>query len=75
MKGVSRKPRTVGLDKPCRVCGQPIHFTYSGPVEGVCGRCVDERKRRSTASIVVIVCVVMVVGAVAVAAALKVLLG
>jgi len=36
----------VGLDKPCRKCGAPIHHTYTGPVEGVCGRCSDTRRRR-----------------------------
>jgi len=41
-----RPPRTIGLDKPCRVCGKPIHYTYSGPVEGVCGRCADRRRPR-----------------------------
>ncbi len=46
MTTASRRPRTVGLDKPCRVCGKPIHYTYSGPVEGVCGRCTDKRGRR-----------------------------
>ena len=45
MKGVSRRPRTVRADKPCSVCGKPIHYTYSGPVEGVCGRCTDKRRR------------------------------
>ena len=43
---VSRRPRTVGLDKPCRVCGRPIHYAYAGPVEGVCGRCTDNRRGR-----------------------------
>ena len=46
MKGASRKPRTLKADKPCRECGKPIHYTYSGPIEGVCGRCTDNRKRR-----------------------------
>ena len=46
MKGASRKPRTLRLDKPCRVCGEPIHHTYAGPVEGVCGRCADKRRGR-----------------------------
>ena len=46
MKTLPRRPRTVGLDKPCRVCGKPIHYTYSGPVEGICGRCADKRPRR-----------------------------
>lgn len=45
MKGQSQRPRTLKLDKPCSVCGKPIHYTYSGPVEGVCGRCTDKRKR------------------------------
>ena len=34
----------MGLDKPCRVCGKPIHYTYAGPVEGVCGSCTDKRR-------------------------------
>jgi len=46
MNGTSRKPRTVGLDKPCSKCGKPIHYSYVGPVEGVCGRCVDKRVRK-----------------------------
>ena len=46
MKGATRKPRTVGLDKPCSKCGAPIHNTYVGPVEGVCGRCSDKRRGR-----------------------------
>ncbi len=33
--------RKVGLDQPCRLCDQEIYFGYKGPVEGVCGRCVD----------------------------------
>ena len=44
MRGLSRGPKTVGLDKSCRVCGKPIHFNYAGPVDGVCGRCVDKRR-------------------------------
>ena len=35
----------MGLDKPCSKCGEPIHHTYVGPVEGVCGRCSDTRRR------------------------------
>ncbi|MEE8106635.1 MAG: hypothetical protein V3T86_13955 [Planctomycetota bacterium] len=33
--------KAVGLDKPCRLCEQTIYFGYDGPVEGICGRCVD----------------------------------
>ncbi len=43
MARVSRRPRTVGLDRTCRVCEKPMHYTYSGPVAGVCGRCADKR--------------------------------
>ncbi|MHC4338755.1 MAG: hypothetical protein ACYSX0_00895 [Planctomycetota bacterium] len=46
MKGLSRRSRTIGLDKPCQVCGKPIHYTYAGPVEEVCGRCTDKRRGR-----------------------------
>lgn len=38
--------RKVGLDKPCTLCGQPIHHSYRGPVEGVCGRCTDRIARK-----------------------------
>ena len=34
-----KKP--VGLDKPCQLCEQTIYYGYDGPVEGICGRCVD----------------------------------
>ena len=34
-------PRTVGLDRKCRLCDGAIYFNYRGPVQGVCGRCVD----------------------------------
>ena len=46
MKQAQRRPRTVGLDKQCSMCGAPIHHTYAGPVEGVCGRCTDKRRRK-----------------------------
>ena len=46
MKQATQRPRTVGLDKPCRKCGAPIHHTYAGPAEGVCGRCADKRRGR-----------------------------
>jgi hypothetical protein len=46
MKAPPRKARTLSLDKPCKVCGEPVHHTYSGPVEGVCGRCSDKKPRR-----------------------------
>jgi len=46
MKQAQRRPKTVGLDKPCSMCGAPIHHTYAGPVEGVCGRCTDKRRRK-----------------------------
>lgn len=34
--------RSVALDKPCAQCGQEIYYNYSGPFEGVCGRCTDK---------------------------------
>ena len=46
MARVSRRPKTVGLDRPCGVCEQPMHYTYSGPVEGLCGRCADKRRTK-----------------------------
>ncbi|MHC4940680.1 MAG: hypothetical protein ACYTHK_17200 [Planctomycetota bacterium] len=46
MKGSKRRTRPLQADKPCRECGQPIHYTYSGPIQGVCGRCTDKRNRR-----------------------------
>ncbi len=46
MARVSRRPKTVGLDRPCGVCEKPMHYTYSGPVEGVCGRCADKRRTK-----------------------------
>ncbi len=33
--------RKVALDEPCRLCDQEIYFGYRGPVQGVCGKCVD----------------------------------
>jgi len=33
--------KAVGLDKPCQLCDQTIYYGYDGPVEGICGRCVD----------------------------------
>ena len=41
-------PRTVGLDKPCRDCGQTIYYGYKGPIEGLCGRCADKRLKSRT---------------------------
>jgi len=40
----SRRTRTIGLDKPCRVCGKPVHRTYSALTDGVCGGCADKRR-------------------------------
>jgi len=37
--------RKVGLDKPCRMCGEPIYFGYQSPIEGLCGRCADRKLR------------------------------
>jgi hypothetical protein len=34
---------TVGLDEPCRQCGDPIYYNYRGPVEGLCGKCTDHQ--------------------------------
>ncbi|MGQ0614643.1 MAG: hypothetical protein ACT4PV_12985 [Planctomycetaceae bacterium] len=36
----------VAADKPCLRCGRPVHFSYKGPVEGLCGRCSDRGSRR-----------------------------
>jgi len=38
--------RKVGLDKPCTMCGTTIYFNYQGPLEGVCGNCTDDLRRR-----------------------------
>lgn len=46
MNRTSRQPRPLALDKPCKVCGEPVHYAYSGPIEGVCGRCTDRRRGR-----------------------------
>ena len=34
--------RGLGLDKPCSKCGKEIYYGYSGPYEGICGRCTDK---------------------------------
>jgi hypothetical protein len=34
---------TVGLDEPCRQCGDPIYYNYRGPIEGLCGKCTDRQ--------------------------------
>jgi len=31
----------VGLDTPCKQCGDPVYYNYHGPIEGLCGRCAD----------------------------------
>lgn len=43
MRAAQERPhqRTVGLDRKCRLCDGTIYFNYHGPVQGVCGRCVD----------------------------------
>jgi len=46
VKGATKRPRTLKADKPCKMCGKPVHYTYQGPVEGVCGRCTDKRRAR-----------------------------
>jgi len=38
--------RKVGLDKPCGLCGTAIYFNYQGPLDGVCGNCTDDLRRR-----------------------------
>ena len=42
--------RGLGLDRPCSMCGKEIYYNYSGPFEGVCGRCTDRivAKHRGT---------------------------
>ena len=40
--GIAKKK--LGLDRPCRLCDQTMYFGYSGPLEGVCGRCTDTLK-------------------------------
>lgn len=42
----ARPARTVGLDKPCEICGKPVYYNYKSPVEGLCGRCADQVRRR-----------------------------
>jgi hypothetical protein len=37
----------VGLDEPCRECGEPIYYNYKGPVEGICGKCTDRVRKAS----------------------------
>lgn len=38
--------RSVGLDRPCKACGQEIYYNYKGPFEGFCGRCTDRLQNR-----------------------------
>lgn len=43
--------RGLGLDKQCSMCDEEIYYNYSGPFEGVCGRCTDRiiaRHRRTS---------------------------
>ncbi len=43
--------RGLGLDRPCSMCGKEIYYNYSGPFEGICGRCTDRmiaKHRRTT---------------------------
>lgn len=50
--------RGLGLDRPCSVCGKEIYYNYSGPFEGVCGRCTDRmvaKHRRTTGRRTVVV--------------------
>jgi hypothetical protein len=48
---VSTQPKTaqnrkLGLDKPCSMCGSAIYFNYKGPMDGICGKCTDQLRRR-----------------------------
>ncbi|MHC4960350.1 MAG: hypothetical protein ACYTGN_18530 [Planctomycetota bacterium] len=47
MARIKQRARTVGLDKPCRRCGKPIHYSYVGPIKGLCGQCADSRPAQS----------------------------
>jgi hypothetical protein len=38
--------RRVGLAKPCSISGGAIYFNYSGPLDGICGKCTDQLRRR-----------------------------
>ena len=40
------KSRRIGLDKPCSMCGSAIYFNYSGPLDGICGKCTDRLRHR-----------------------------
>ena len=42
----SPQNRKLGMDKPCSQCGSPIYFNYSGPLDGICGKCTDVVRRR-----------------------------
>ena len=42
----SPQNRKLGMDKPCSHCGSPIYFNYSGPLDGICGKCTDVLRRR-----------------------------
>jgi hypothetical protein len=44
-RNVKTKRPTVGLDEPCRECGDPIYYNYRGPVEGLCGKCTDRMRK------------------------------
>jgi len=42
----SAQQRKLGLDKPCSMCGSAIYYNYKGPIEGICGKCTDQMRRR-----------------------------
>ena len=41
--------QTVGLDEPCRQCGDPIYYNYEGPIAGWCGKCTDRARHEQKA--------------------------
>jgi hypothetical protein len=41
--------QTVGLDEPCRQCGDPIYYNYEGPIAGWCGKCTDRARQEQRA--------------------------
>jgi len=41
--------QTVGLDEPCRQCGDPIYYNYEGPIAGWCGKCTDHARQEQKA--------------------------
>jgi hypothetical protein len=45
----NRLRTTVGLDEPCRQCGEPIYYNYEGPIAGWCGKCTDRARQEQKA--------------------------